>query len=65
MLEDKEKNTNQRLEDLQYSAQHPRLAMDADVTTDKKICKRAEHDAANRVKNDDSFSARVNDGPIS
>ena len=40
-----------------------RLATEADVKPDTKTCKRTEDAAADQVKNGDSSSARVDDGP--
>ena len=57
--------SSQRLADLLHGAQQPRLAMEADVETDKKTRKRTEDAAANRMKNGGSSSARIDDGPTS
>ena len=60
--------TNQRLAGLEHEARQPRLAMEADVETDKTTRKRTEGaPAADRAKhNRDSSSAKkANDGPTS
>ena len=57
--------TNQRLAGLEYEARQPRLSTEeADVEPDTRTRKRTEGaSAADRVKNGDSYSARVDDGP--
>ena len=60
------RETRQRLAGLELEAWQPRLAMEADVPTDKKTRKRAEDAAANQAKHGDSCSAkRVDAGPTS
>ena len=56
--------TNKRLAGLQHGAHQPRLAMEADVKTDKTR-KRTEDAAADRAKHGDSSSVRAVDGPMS
>ena len=61
-LTEKMRATNERLADLQHQAQQPRLtAEEVDVQQDTKTCKRTEGALADRVKNGDGFSARVDD----
>ena len=51
---------------MEHEAQQPRLTTEADVEPDTKSRKRTEGaSAADRVKNGDSSSARVDDGPMS
>ena len=58
--------TKQRSAGLEHEARQPRLAMEADVEPDIKTHKRTDGaSAANRVRNRDSSSARVDDGPTS
>ena len=57
--------TNQRLADLQYEAQQPRPAAEADVEPEMKTRKRTEDAAADRAKHGDSSSATALDGPRS
>ena len=53
----------QRLTGLEDDARQPRLATEADVTSDKKTRKRTEDAAADRTKHGDSCSAKkVNAG---
>ena len=54
---------NQRLADLQHKARPPRLATETNATPDTKTCNGTEDAAADRAKNEDSSSARVDDGP--
>ena len=63
-LEDKENNTNQRLEDLRNEARQPRLTTEIDVKPDTKDCKRTMGaTAADQAKHGGSSSARVDDDP--
>ena len=58
--------TNHRLAGLEHEARRPRLATEADVEPDTKTRKRTEDtSAADRVKNWDSSSTRVDDGQTS
>ena len=61
------RTANQRLASLQQDARQPRLAMEADVTADKKTHKHTESAAATvQAKHEDSCSAkRVQAGPTS
>ena len=60
-----EKNTNnQRLAGLQHQAQQPHLATEADVKTDTKTRERTEGAVEDRVKHEDTSSARVDHDPM-
>ena len=59
----KEKNTNQRLARLEHEARQSHLATEANVEPDTKTRKHTEGaSAADRVKNGESSSARLDDG---
>ena len=62
-LTEKMRDTNQCLAGLQHEARQPRLAAEADIEPDTKTRKRTMNAAADRVKNADSSSIRVIDGP--
>ena len=58
--------TSQRLAGLERKARQPRLATEAEVKSDTKTGKRNKGaSAANRVKNGESSSVRVDDVPTS
>ena len=65
VLVEKTRETNRRLADLQYHAQQPCLAAEANVEPCTKGRQRTEDAAAIRVKHEKSSSARVDDGPAS
>ena len=58
------KETKQRLAGLEHYARQPRLAMEADVTSDKKTRKRTEDAAADRAKHGDSCSTKSVDAGL-
>ena len=65
-LTEKMRDETQRFAGLQHEARQTRLATEADVEPDTKTRKRTEDDAADRVMNGGSSSARrVDDGPTS
>ena len=64
-LTEKMRAKNQRLADLQHGAQQPRFATEAGVEPDMKTRNRTEGAAADQARNEDSSSARVDDGPTS
>ena len=65
-LIEKTRETNQRLVGRAHDARQPRLAMEADIISGKKTCKRAEDAAVDRAKHEDSCPAKKIDvGPSS
>ena len=59
------RTTSQRLAGLQHEGRQPRLASGADAKPGIKTRRQTEEAAVDRVKNGDSSSSRVDDGPTS
>ena len=61
------RRTDQRVASLEQGARQPRLAMEADVETDKKTRERTEGaaKAAQAMSRDSFFAKRIEDGPKS
>ena len=63
-LMEKKRETTKRSESLGQDARQPRLAMEADVTSDKKTRNRMEDDAPGRMISGDNSSVEVDLDPI-
>ena len=63
-LLEKTRETNQPPAGLEHDARQPHLAMEADITSVKKTCKRTEDAAASGAMNEDSSFVQVDHDPM-